>query len=74
MTIISNFKCNLIFFNSVPQKGGTITVSPYTVSPKTLSKLFLFFNFELVTRKRNNKSLTFELVTQIVYFYFLTSS
>ena len=38
------------------------------------SKLkFLSYNLELVTRKRENKSLTIELVTRSVTFYFSTS-
>ena len=36
--------------------------------------IFLFLNLELVTRKRNNKNLTFELGTHRVTFYFSTSN
>ena len=46
-----------------------------TVELVTRSEFFLFFNLELVTRKRKNKSsLTIELVTQSVTFCFSTSS
>ena len=36
--------------------------------------ILYFFNFEFVTLKRNSKSLTIDLVTRSLFFYFFTSS